>query len=61
MFAAESSIAIDDVGDFDRDAVFSVGVWVRPGDKLNDGMIVAKLTEKGARKGGNSRCKVEEN
>jgi hypothetical protein len=51
VLAAETSLSIDNVGDFAKDQPFSIAVWVRPHEKLNDGLLAAKLNAKGPPQG----------
>ena len=51
ILAAETSLTADKVGGFAKDQPFSIGIWVRPHAKLNDGLLAAKLNAKGAAQG----------
>lgn len=46
-----ATLVYEDAGDFSREQPFSVALWVRPADKLNDGMLVARLPAKGPAQG----------
>ncbi|MCE9605029.1 MAG: DUF1553 domain-containing protein [Planctomycetia bacterium] len=42
QFAAETSLDLGDLGNFERDQAFSVALWVRAAEKLNDGALVVR-------------------
>ncbi len=47
VLSQSSTLHFNDVGDFDRDQPFSVALWVRPGERLNDGALLVHLPSKG--------------
>ncbi|WP_254508685.1 DUF1553 domain-containing protein [Anatilimnocola floriformis] len=51
ILAAETSLSADKIGDFAKDQPFTIGVWVRPHAKLNDGVLAAKMNAKGPPQG----------
>lgn len=42
VLADDASVEFDGAGDFERDQPFSVALWVRCDEKLNDGLLVAR-------------------
>ena len=47
-FAADTALELGDLGNFERDQAFSVALWVRAAEKLNDGALVVRtITGKG--------------
>lgn len=47
ILSETTSFDLGDLGSFDRDEPFSVSLWVRGGDKVNDGVLVVRTTPDG--------------
>ena len=51
VLAAETSLTAESLGSFAKNEPFTVAVWVRPHQKLNDGLLAAKMNAKGPPQG----------